>query len=83
MGNKLSIFGGNSNVKLLEEICKLLRVRRGDAFVSRFTDGETQVKINENVRGDDVFVVQSTCFPTNDNLVELLILIDTLLRTIF
>jgi len=78
--SKLSIFGGNSNIKLLDEICKLLRVKRGDAFVGRFTDGEIKVKINSNVRGDDVFVVQSTCFPTNDNLIELLIVIDALKR---
>ena len=80
MGNKLSIFGGNSNVGLLEEICKLLKVDRGDAFVGRFTDGESQVKINENVRGKDVFVLQSTSFPANDNLMELLILLDALKR---
>lgn len=80
MRNKLSIFGGNSNTKLLEEICRLIKVKRGNAFVGRFTDGETLVKINENVRGNDVFVVQSTCFPANDNLMELLILIDALKR---
>lgn len=80
MRNKLSIFGGNSNVKLLEEICKLLRIKQGNASVGRFTDGEIQIKINENVRGNDVFVVQSTSFPANDNLVELLILIDALKR---
>ena len=80
MRNKLSIFGGNSNVRLLEEICKLLRVRRGNAFVGRFTDGEIQAKINQNVRGNDVFVIQSTSFPANDNLMELLILIDALKR---
>ena len=80
MRNKLSIFGGNSNIKLLEEMCKLLRVRQGNAFVGRFTDGEIQIKINENVRGNDVFVIQSTCFPANDNLIELLILIDALKR---
>ena len=80
MRNKLSIFGGNSNVKLLEGICKLLRIKQGSASVGRFTDGEIQIKINENVRGNDVFVVQSTSFPANDNLVELLILIDALKR---
>lgn len=78
--DKLSIFGGNSNTPLLDKICKLLRIKRGNAFVGRFTDGEIQVKINENVRGKDVFVVQSTCFPTNDNLMELLILLDALKR---
>ncbi|UCD54873.1 MAG: ribose-phosphate pyrophosphokinase [Candidatus Omnitrophota bacterium] len=80
MRDKLSIFGGNSNIKLLKEICKLLRVKQGNASVTRFTDGEIQVKINENVRGNDVFVMQSTSFPANDNLVELLILIDALKR---
>lgn len=80
MIDRLSIFGGNSNIKLLHEIAKNLRVKLGNASVSRFTDGETRVKINENVRGKDVFVVQSTCFPTNDNLMELLILIDALKR---
>jgi ribose-phosphate pyrophosphokinase len=80
MRNKLSIFGGNSNVGLLGEICKLLRVKRGNVSVTRFTDGEIQLKINQNVRGNDVFVVQSTSFPANDNLMELLILIDALKR---
>ncbi|MCQ9207288.1 MAG: ribose-phosphate pyrophosphokinase [Omnitrophica bacterium] len=80
MIDRLSIFGGNSNTKLLHAIAKNLRVKLGDASVLRFTDGETRVKINENVRGKDVFVVQSTCFPTNDNLMELLILMDALKR---
>ena len=78
--DKISVMGGNSNTTLLSEICKLLRTKQGDAFVSRFTDGEIRVKINENVRGKDVFVVQSTCFPTNDNLMELLIMLDALKR---
>ena len=80
MGNKLAIFGGNSNKTLVDEICKLLKNKPGDAVVSRFTDGEVQVKINENVRGKDVFVVQSTSCPANDNLMELLILLDALKR---
>ena len=80
MRDKLSIFGGNSNIALLNEICKFLRVKRGNAFVGRFTDGEIQAKINQNVRGDDVFVIQSTCFPANENLMELLILLDALKR---
>jgi len=80
MTDKLSIFGGNSNIALFDEICKLLHVKRGNAFIGRFTDGEIQVKINQNVRGDDVFVVQSTCFPANENLMELLILLDALKR---
>jgi len=80
MQDKLSIFGGNSNIPLLEEICKLLKAKKGKATVGRFTDGEIQTKINQNVRGDDVFVVQSTCFPANDNLMELLIMLDALKR---
>ena len=80
MRDAISVFGGNSNVALLEEMCKLLRVKRGDAFVGRFSDGEIQVKIKENVRGNDVFAIQSTCFPSNDNLIELLILLDALKR---
>jgi len=80
MRDKLSIFGGNSNIALLGEICKLLRVKCGNASVGRFTDGEIEVKINQNVRGHDVFVIQSTCFPANENLMELLILLDALKR---
>ena len=80
MSDKISLFGGSSNVRLTEEMSKLLRVKHGDAFIGRFTDGEIQIKINENVRGQDVFCVQSTCFPTNDNLMELLILLDAMKR---
>ena len=80
MRDKISIFGGNANIRLLEEICRFLKIKRGSALVSRFTDGEIQVKINENIRGNDVFVVQPTCFPANDNIMELLILIDALKR---
>ena len=80
MRDKLSIFGGNSNVELLAEICKHLRTKLSNAFVGRFTDGEIQIRINENIRGNDVFVVQSVCFPANDNIMELLILIDALKR---
>jgi len=78
--DRLTIFGGNSNTSLLEEICRILRVKKTDASVSRFTDGEIQVKIRENIRGNDVFIVQSTCFPANDNLMELLILLDAAKR---
>lgn len=80
MGNSLSIFAGNSNPKLVEEICKVLRVKQGKAVVGRFTDGEIEAQIDQNVRGNDVFVVQSTSFPANENLMELLILIDALHR---
>ena len=80
MHNALSIFGGNSNNQLIDEICRQLRVKRGKASVNKFSDGEIRVKINENVRGHDVFVVQSTCSPANENLIELLILLDALKR---
>jgi ribose-phosphate pyrophosphokinase len=80
MRNGISVFGGNANIPLLEEICKILRVKQGDASVGKFSDGEIEIKINQNVRGNDVFVVQPTCQPANDNLMELLILLDALKR---
>ncbi|MBI4845369.1 MAG: ribose-phosphate pyrophosphokinase [Candidatus Omnitrophica bacterium] len=80
MQNKLMIFSGNANKKLAQDICDNLGVPLGDAFVGCFSEGEIQVKINQNVRGKDVYVVQPTCPPTNDNLMELLILLDALTR---
>lgn len=80
MTDRLKIFSGNSNRPLVEHICRLLRIKIGDVMIDRFSDGEIQVKINENVRGEDVFVVQSTSYPANDNLMELLILLDALKR---
>ena len=80
MKNGLLIFSGNSNKDLALKICKFLRVELGDASVDKFSDGEIRVKINENVRGHDVFVIQSTSCPSNDYLMELLILIDALKR---
>ena len=80
MKNHLLIFSGNSNKKLASDICKFLDVSVADSSIDTFTDGEIRVKINENVRGHDVFVVQSTCRPSNDNLTELLIMIDALKR---
>lgn len=80
MNRTASIFTGNSNSELAKEICKYLNMPLGDALVSAFSEGEVRVKINENVRGKDVFIVQSTCPPTNNNLMELLILIDALKR---
>lgn len=80
MHDRLAIFTGNSNRSLAEGICNFLNVPLGDALVGRFSEGEIQVKINENVRGKDVFIVQSTAPPINDNLMELLILIDALRR---
>ena len=78
--HKLAIFSGNANFDLAKDICKNLSVKLQDAFVGRFSEGEIRVKINENVRGKDVFIIQPTCPPSNDNLMELLIMIDALRR---
>ena len=78
--DKLAIFSGNANPELAQNICKDLKVKLQDAFVGKFSEGEIRVKINENVRGKDVFIVQPTCPPTNDNLMELLIMMDALRR---
>jgi ribose-phosphate pyrophosphokinase len=76
----LKIFAGNSNKNLAEEIGRYLNMSLGQADVSRFPDGEIKVKIEENVRGEDVFIIQSTCPPANEYLMELLIMIDALRR---
>ncbi|MCK4859790.1 MAG: ribose-phosphate diphosphokinase, partial [Candidatus Omnitrophica bacterium] len=80
MDKKLAIFSGNSNRPLAEKICGYLGVKLGNALVDKFSEGEIKVKINENVRGKDVFVIQSTCPPPNRSLMELLIIIDALRR---
>ena len=69
--NSLKIFCGNSNPALADEICEYLSVPLGEADVVSFPDGETFVRINENIRGSDVFIIQSTCNPANQNLMEL------------
>jgi len=76
----LKIFAGNSNKNLAEEIGRYLNMSLGQADVSRFPDGEIKVKIEESVRGEDVFIIQSTCPPANEYLMELLIMIDALRR---
>ena len=76
----IKIFAGNSNVPLALEICEHLSVGLGKAKVNAFSDGEVQVEIGENVRGRDVFVVQSTCAPTNNHLMEMLVMVDALKR---
>jgi len=76
----LKIFSGNSNRPLAEAICKSIDVPLGSATVTCFPDGESFVKIDENIRGQDVFIVQSTCTPTNHHLMELLIMIDAARR---
>lgn len=80
MRNKLAIFTGNSNPKLAQDICNYLKVPLSRALVDKFPGGEVHVQIEENIRGLDVFIVQSTCEPPNDNLMELLILIDAARR---
>ena len=74
------VFTGNANPSLAEEIVKSLGTSLGEVQVGRFSDGEVTVEINQNVRARDVFVVQSTCAPTNENLMELLIMVDALKR---
>ncbi len=80
MAKNLMLFSGNANPDLAKKVASELSLRLGEADVSKFSDGEINVAINENVRGKDVFIVQSTCAPTNDNLMELLILVDALRR---
>lgn len=77
---RLKIFSGSSNRALAEEICQCMGVPLGDATVTCFPDGESFVKINENIRGADVYIIQSTCPPTNHHLMELLIMIDAAKR---
>lgn len=80
MYDKIRIFTGNSNPALAQKICDGLGVPMGNARVKTFSDGEVLVEIGENVRGRDVYVVQSTCAPTNNNLMELLVMTDALKR---
>jgi len=77
----ISIFAGNSNSALANKICEYLNLSLGIAQVKTFSDGEIQIEIDENVRSKDVFVIQSTCAPVNDHLVELLLMIDALKRS--
>jgi ribose-phosphate pyrophosphokinase len=81
MSYELKLFTGNANRPLAEEIAQYLHVPLGDAEVSRFSDGEVFVQVNENVRGTDVFIIQPTCPPVNDSLMELLIMIDAFKRS--
>ncbi|MCF6807437.1 ribose-phosphate pyrophosphokinase [Thiotrichales bacterium 19S9-12] len=77
----LMIFCGSATPKLADEVSDLLGIEMGRAVVGKFSDGETQVEILDNVRGRDVFIIQSTCPPTNDNLMELIIMVDALRRS--
>src|SRR4030065_399836 len=74
------VFTGNANPKLAEDVARHLNIHLGRATVGRLTDGEVMVEILENVRGQDVFVLQSTCAPTNDTLMEVLVMVDALKR---
>jgi ribose-phosphate pyrophosphokinase len=76
----LALFAGNANPGLATEIARHLQTRLGRAYVGRFSDGEINVELMENVRGRDVFIVQPTCPPTNDNLMELLVMVDACRR---
>lgn len=78
--HELKLFAGNSNPDLVKRIAKSLNVPVGNMEVERFSEGEIRVKINENVRGRDVFIFQSTCPPANENIMELLIIIDAMMR---
>ena len=79
--DRMMVFAGNANPILAEQVVRALNLPLGRASVGRFSDGEVMVEIEENVRGKDVFVLQSTCTPTNDNLMELLIMVDALKRS--
>ena len=80
MSSKMMVFTGNANPALARKVADRLYLAIGNAVVSKFSDGEITVELNENVRGKDVFVLQSTCHPTNDNIIELLLIIDALRR---
>src|SRR5690554_7429512 len=77
----MMVFTGNANPDLARRVVRQLHIPLGDALVSRFSDGEVSVELNENVRGKDVFVIQPTCAPTNDNLMELVVMTDALRRS--
>lgn len=76
----MKLFAGNATPELARKIADRLYIKLGEADVGRFSDGEISVQINENVRGADVFIIQSTCNPTNDNLMELIVMVDALRR---
>ena len=79
--DNLMLFTGNANPKLAQKVARNLNIQLGKANVSRFSDGEVMVELLENVRGKDVFVLQSTCQPTNDHLMEMMIMVDALRRS--
>src|SRR2546430_10318342 len=76
----LALFAGNANPALAQDIARSLQISLGRAYVGRFSDGEVNIELMENVRGRDVFIVQSTCPPANDSLMELLVMVDACRR---
>ncbi len=80
MINNLTVFSGNANIPLAQKVTNVLGIELGDMMVSRFADGEINIKLNENVRGKDVFIIQPTCAPPNRNLMELLLMMDAIHR---
>ena len=81
-GKDIKVFCGNANQPLAAEICQMMGTKLGESEVKSFADGEVSVSLYETVRGSDVFVVQSTCKPVNDNLMELLVMIAALLPAV-
>jgi len=79
--DRMMVFAGNANPRLAQDVVKHLNLSLGRAIVGKFSDGEVMVEVMENVRGKDVFVLQSTCQPTNDNLMELMVMVDALKRS--
>jgi ribose-phosphate pyrophosphokinase len=79
-GKDIKIFAGNANKPMAESICRHIGIRLGDSNVTSFSDGEISVSLYESVRGSDVFLIQSTCAPVNDHLMELLIMVDACKR---
>jgi ribose-phosphate pyrophosphokinase len=80
MWSRLTLFAGNSNPALADKVCSKLGIGPGKALITRFSDGEVRVELGENVRGKDTYVLQSTCPPVNENLMELLVIMDALKR---
>ena len=78
----MKILSGTSNLKLSKDISKLLKLKLVNTNIKKFSDGEIYIEINENIRGNSVFVIQSTSNPANDNLMELLLVIDALRRSL-
>ena len=79
-GPTIAVFTGNANPQLAQDLARYLQIPLGRAHVGRFSDGEVTVELMENVRGRDVFIVQSTCPPANDHLMELLVMVDACRR---